>query len=137
MDWEQALRRRCLGDAGVAALVGTRVYWRVRPQGSALPALVLTLISDPRPQTLKAFQERRFSRVQVDCWADGGEPSAPETRAQVVALREAAIAALAGPFTQDGIGFGRSDFTPVTDRGESTETGVVHRDQFDVLVFHD
>lgn len=136
MDWEQALRRRLLADAAVVEMVSARVFWRVRPQGAALPCIVLTLISDPQPQTLEGFQPRRESRVQVDCWADGGDAAAPETRATVVALRKAAIAALAGPFTQDGILFGRTNFTPVMDRGERTETGLVHRDQFDALVFH-
>ncbi|PKB19656.1 uncharacterized protein DUF3168 [Novosphingobium kunmingense] len=136
MDWEQALRQRLLDDAGCAALLGSfdgdpAVFWTERPQGAPYPSLVLTVVSDPRPQTLKGFQGNRESRVQVDCRDDGA------TRGAVKALREAAIAALAGPFVSGGVRFGRSQFGPVRDLSEKTETGFVHRDSFDALIWHD
>lgn len=136
MIWEAALRRRLLADGALSAQVADRVFWRLRQQGSALPALVLTMISDPRPQTLKAFQGNRSALVQIDCWADGGKDGEENSRAEVAALREAAIAALAGPFVQDGMQFSRSTFDPVRDLGEATETGFVHRDSFDATVWH-
>lgn len=136
MTWEAALRRRLLADGALSALVADRVFWRLRQQGSALPAVVLTLISDPRPQTLKGFQGNRGSLVQFDCWADGGKDGEENTRAEVAALREAVIAALAGPFAQDGVQFSRSMFDPVRDLGEATDTGFVHRDSFDATIWH-
>lgn len=136
MSWEQALRQRLLDDAGCAAVLGEfegrpAVFWKERPQGAPYPSLVLTVVSDPRPQTLKDFQGRRETRVQVDCRDDG------PTRTAVIALREAAIAALAGPFVSEGVHFGRSGFDPIRDLGEKTETGFVHRDSFDALIWHD
>lgn len=129
MDWEQAVARRLLTDSAVAALVGSRVDWNLRPHGSALPALVLTLASDPRPQTLAGFTTRRESRVQVDCHA--------ATRGQAVALREAAIAALVQPGTFDGVGFGRGFIEIARSGGEHTESGFVHTDSFDILLWHE
>lgn len=134
MNWEQALRQRLLDDAAVAVLAGARVFWRVRKQGTPLPAVVLTIVSDPRPQTLKGFAARRESRVQIDCWSSG---AADVSRAALAALREAVIAALAPGGDFYGVRFGRANFDPVRDLGELTEAGFNHRDQFDLLVFHD
>lgn len=125
MNWEQALCQRLLDDPAVTC----GVSYGPRPQAEALPWISLQVVSDPRPQTLGAFQARRESRVQIDVRAD--------RRADVVMLREAVIAALAPAGTFNGVLFGRASFLPVRDRGETTETGFVHRDSFDVLVWHD
>jgi len=42
---EEALIAKLLADAGVSALVGTRIYPGVRPQAGPLPAIVFNLIS--------------------------------------------------------------------------------------------
>ena len=137
MNWEAALRSRLIDDSAVAALVADRVFLKFRPQSSLLPAVVVTMVSDPRPQLLGgAVPGRRQSRVQIDCWADGGSGTAPQTRAKVVALREAVIAALAAPGTFYGVLFGGAGFDPVRDLGEPTETGFLHRDSFDVQLMH-
>lgn len=136
MGWQAALRRRLLADGPVAALVGDRIFWTKRPQGSTLPALVLSKISDPRPQTLKGFQSNRSALVQFDSWSDGGKDGEEQTRAEAEALTEAVVAALAGPFQQDGVQFGRTIFDPARDLGEATDTGFVHRDSFDATVWH-
>lgn len=137
MSWEAALRQRLMDDAGVTAIVGTAVFWKRRDPASGLPAVVLTLVSGARPQTLTAFQTMKFGRVQVDCLADGGNGTAVKSRAQVVALREAVIAALADAGTYHGTRFARGQFEPERDLGEATETGFVHRDSFDFLTLHD
>lgn len=134
MNWEQALRQRLLDETAVAALVGSRVDWTRRAQDGALPAVVLTLVSDPRPQHLEGFEARRQSRVQIDCLASGANG---KTRAEVAALREAVIAVLAPAATVGAITFGRSTFDPVRDLGEDTESGFVHRDSFDAYIWHD
>ena len=125
MEWEEALCRRLLADV----TVGQRAGYGPRPQNVPLPWISLKVVSDPAVQILKKFQDRRQSRVQVDVRA--------ETRADVIALRKAVIAALAPGGLFHGITFGRANFTPVRDLGEPTETGFVHRDSFDVMVWHD
>jgi hypothetical protein len=103
----------------------------VRPAGSALPALVLQVISDPRPQHLKGFNARRQSRVQVSCLA--------ADRATVRGLREAAIAALVAAGDFYGVRFGRALIPNLGDRGGDAPsgTGFVHRDLVDLLIWHD
>lgn len=129
MSMETALRSRLLNDATVAGITGTRVDWTERPQMTALPAVTLQVISDPRPQTFSGFTGFRETRVQIDCWG--------LTRGAVVALREAVIAAVAPAGTFYSVNFGRSFFpTGGIDRGENTETGFVHRDSIDALVWH-
>lgn len=129
MNWQQALRQRLLDAPAVSAIIAARATWRVRPADGPLPALVLTTVSDPRPQTLKEFYPRRESRVQLDCYA--------ATQAEVSALCDAAIAALAPGGAFSGIKFGRANFDPVRDLGTETETGFVHRYSFDILIWHD
>ena len=106
----------------------TNVYWTVRPQASPLPAVVLTVVADNREQDLEGFTTTRFTRVQFDILAS--------ERPQVATLREAVIAAIAGPFLRDGIQFQRAMFEDVVDRGTDTDTGFVHRDQFDATIRH-
>jgi hypothetical protein len=65
---EEALRALLRGNPAVAALVGTRVDWGMRPQGSSLPAICLTVISDaPVNRTLDGPGPSQ-ARVQVDCF---------------------------------------------------------------------
>jgi hypothetical protein len=129
MDFEQALRQRLLDDAAVGAIAGARIEWGVRPQGQALPGVVLVLISEPDTQRLDRAQAMVEARVQIDCRAT--------SRAQTVALRKAVKAALRSGGTFNGARFGRGLFSDVRDLSEPLETGVVHRDSFDILVMHD
>ena len=128
MTWTTALRARLIADTAVAAKVGTRIDWAVRPQGAPLPAIVLTKVSDGRPQHLKGFETLRQSRIQIDVLAS--------SRSQVEQITEAVIAAIAGPFNQSGVQFSRTFIDTVTDRGASTDTGFVHRDLIDALIWH-
>lgn len=125
---EVDLRAHLLADGAVAALVGVRVDWSTRPQADDYPAVVLQVVADPRDQHMKAFQELRGTRVQIDCLSR----SAP----QKVALREAVIAAIAGPFTQGGTAFGRVAGLAVRDLGEDGDDGFIHRDSIDATIWH-
>jgi hypothetical protein len=66
---EEALSRLMLADAGISALVGTRVNWVVRPQSSALPAIVLNVIDTLPDYTMQGPSGLASSRVQVTCWS--------------------------------------------------------------------
>lgn len=93
---EEAFRSLLLATAGVTALVGSRVDWGARPQGSAFPAIALHLVSDVNGHTLDGPETMREARVQVDCWA--------ETYAGAVALGRAVRAALDGHRGGDFLG---------------------------------
>jgi hypothetical protein len=129
MSMETALRTRLKNAAGVSTIVGTRIDWTERPQRSAYPAVVLTLVSDVRSQHMAGFDTFRPTRVQIDCFAT--------TAAQKVSLREAVIAAIVPAATQSGVEFLRAQDISVTDRSKNTETGFVHQDLIDLTIWHD
>jgi len=125
---EIALRSRLLNASPVSTIVGTRIYWGVRPQGSAYPAIVLTIVSDSRDQDYKGFVSLWQTRVQIDCYG--------LDRATVVALREAVITAIAPAGTFYGSKFGRAFIDTVQNLGANSETGFIHRDKIDALIWH-
>ena len=65
---EEALIAKLLADAGVSALVGTRVYPGVRPQATALPAIVFNMISANPSYSDDGEDGIAEARVQLDCW---------------------------------------------------------------------
>lgn len=85
---ESELRAILTGNAGVSALVGTRVHWIERAQGGGLPSITLTGISRGENYSLHGRDGLATRRVQVDCWA--------ETYASAKAVEAAVIAALSG-----------------------------------------
>lgn len=119
---EGALRARLVSAATSA---GSSVYWDDRPQGAALPAVVLTVISDIRPQHLKGF-DMNEARVQADVLA--------LSFAGKKALKEAVIAALAPAQSGNGIQFMRATEISAVPRNERTETQFIFRDAIDFLI---
>lgn len=136
MTMETALRRRLMGAAPVTQLTATWegfpcIFWSVRPDKSPYPAIVLTLVYDDHSQNADGFNTFRYSRVQVDCYA--------EDYPTVAALRNAVIAAVVPEPTEtiQGVRFLRAFVNTVVDRGDQTDTGFVHRQLLDVTVWHD
>ena len=121
MDFQGALRARLTG------LAGGRVYWVDRPQTSALPAITLQTVSDPRPQHLKGFNELRPTTVQIDTWGD--------TYAAAKSLMDSVIAAVVPENTSNGIRFDRAMVDGVRDLGERSGEKFIHRQSAD-LIFH-
>lgn len=127
-DFATALRARLVADSAVAAIVGTKVYWTLVPQGTALPYIRMQTVSDPRPEHLRGYQSARQTRVQVDCFAG--------SYATARALAEAVIATAAFPSTVGGVAFGRTKAEGPRDLGEDTGNGFVHRLSLDLLTEH-
>ena len=84
-----ALTALLLGDAGVTALVGTRVHWRRQPnRQNAFPYLGLTQVSGIEDYELEGESGLSRAGVQIDAWgSDYGE---------AVALSDAVKSALSG-----------------------------------------
>lgn len=125
---EVQLRSRLMGNSAVAAIVGTKVHWGVRPQGEAYPSLVMTIVSDGRPQHMGGLIDQRATRVQFDCYGT--------TRAQAVSLREAVIAAILPAALVSGVQFQRSFIDTVRTMDAHTDTGLVFRDMIDAQIWH-
>lgn len=68
MTIEQGLVAELLADAGVAAIVGTRVHPGAVPQNGSLPAIVYQRISSIRDVDMSGPQSFTQVRIQVDCW---------------------------------------------------------------------
>ncbi|MDD2870236.1 DUF3168 domain-containing protein [Neomegalonema sp.] len=63
---EAAISARLLADLALAELVGARIWWHRRDQGSALPALVLHRISEAQDYTYRGAVNLRPLRIQID-----------------------------------------------------------------------
>ena len=59
-----------LADSGLAAQCGDRIFWGERPQGGAVPALVLHLITRRDDYTLSGPVTAKMTRVQFDIFAE-------------------------------------------------------------------
>lgn len=122
------LRARLLADAALAARVANRIDWQSRPQGDALPSVTLQVVSDPRPQHMKGFQDLRATRVQADVW--GG------TDIAVSEIADLLIAAVAPPATQGGTRFSRTFIDSATDLPERLGNTTINRTSLDLIVHH-
>lgn len=123
---EAALIARLLATAGVTALVSTRVNWSRRPQGSALPAIVLHRI-DGTPDVHHSGRSGLVtSRVQCDCWAESYGAAKAIARAVETAIT-------AQTFTQ---GATRFDAILIDSERDDTsdETTPLFRTSLDLLV---
>jgi len=131
MSFETAVAARLLADSDIGSIVTTRVYWQLRPQGSALPAIELSIVTDSRPQNYKRIERRRWTRVQAVAVAtDAGT---------AVALREAVIAALLPPAEAGGVSFGRAQDIFVLPRLNTGAPGTdtEFREIVDLRLWHD
>ncbi len=78
-----ALYEELTRNAGVAALVGTRIYPRMIPQDAALPAIAYMLISNSPDYTQSGHSGLWPSRYQIICTAathDGAHALAEAVR---------------------------------------------------------
>lgn len=123
MDWRQAFRSRVTG------LAGGRVYWVERPQEvKTLPAAVLLVVSDGRPQTLKDF-DLSPKRVQVDTYG--------ANQKEAWDLAEAMLGELIPGETINGHTFFRADvMIGPRDMTERVGNETVFRVSMDLIVHH-
>ena len=73
-----------LASPGISALCGSRINWRKRPQGEAVPAIVLFLISQTGEYVYRGASSLKFARVQCDLYA--------ETYGEALALEKVFVA---------------------------------------------
>lgn len=66
---DEALWTLLTGSSAVTALCGGRIFWGIAPQGTALPALVLNLVSAADTPHLGGTDGLWRYRVQIDCFA--------------------------------------------------------------------
>jgi len=82
--FEEGLYWHLSHDAGVIALVGSRIYPQVIPQDVALPAMAYQRISGPRDHTHSGPSGLARARVQITCSAS----SYSQAKGVAAAVRE-------------------------------------------------
>jgi hypothetical protein len=123
---EESLVSYLLASSGLAALVGTRVYWTRAPQNVAKPYAALQRVSGNRDYHMLGPSGLVESRVQIDCYA--------VTALTAEALARAVDAALSGWHADDIRGVFRDSMRDLpTDTG-SGETAA--RVSLDYIIHH-
>jgi len=123
---EAALIAKLLASVSVTALVGQRINWVRRPQGDALPCIVLHRI-DGAPDVHHGGRSGLVqSRVQVDCWGSSYGSAKAVARAVENAIT-------AQTFTQ---GATRFDVILIADERDTTfdETTPLFRTSLDLMI---
>lgn len=140
MSIEAALYAHLTANAGVAALVGSRVYpMGSVPQGAAFPRITYQRISSVHEHHQGGVAGLAHPRLQVDCWAQGASGYAA-----VKALAEAVRMALDGRRGAMGAGDAAVDVRSVILEGQSdgweppTDSSAVgvHRVRMDFIIWH-
>lgn len=112
-----------------ADVAGGAVYRDERPQGSALPAVILLVVSDPRPSTYEGRQVLRETRVQLDCQA--------ASRGAADDIAEAAIAAAETAGIYGATRFSRSFVDSQRTYSERSDaSGTTFVNSLDLMIWH-
>lgn len=127
MSFETDLRTWLIGDGAIAAKVSARIYWEVRPQGSALPAIVLTGVSADRRQHMAGPMATQGNRVQFDCMA--------ATKGEAIDLRAAVIDRIEGSGVAGTTEFQGGFVNILPGRSDDTSTGVVRTERADANIW--
>lgn len=127
---EEALPKYLLASSGLTALIGQRIDWAARPQASALPALVLHMISGAPEYDDDGEVGLFTARIQFDCW--GATYLAAKNVARQVKARLSGKA-----FVQDGIEFQAAFFENEQDSRESAAGAEeLYRVRLDCILWH-
>ena len=130
---EEALRALLLANTALAALVGRRIDWLERPQGKALPAITLQVISAPRRYTFKGRAPTVTRLVQIDIWGSTYATMKAASRAAVTALDEFTTAGFHGVFIE-----GERETSERRDGPDAAKSTSIFRTSLDVrAVFTD
>lgn len=79
---QEHITARLLGSADLGALVGTRIHWgRLPPGVTALPYVILQVISGPRDYHSTGASGLIQSRLQVDSYGESADDAAAVHRA--------------------------------------------------------
>jgi len=128
---EEALRAHLLAQVAITALVGTRIDWNVRPQGKALPAIVLHFVSGGGDYTMQRRTGFNDTVVQIDVW------SATYLAALTISrLIKTALDDLRLPPLQAFLESERHDFEANPAPAPTTGATDFHRVSLDVRIVH-
>jgi hypothetical protein len=133
MDLAEALLARLSAATSVTDIAAERLYWGVRPQGSALPALVMRQVSSVPEETLAGEDPDLWTtRIQLEAMA--------RSHAEAWALAKAASSTLLPAVVvgtdPQSIEFELGERLGPRDLGEADEKGFVHQAVTDMIFRH-
>jgi hypothetical protein len=128
MDLGAALLARLNAATAVTDIVGTRIYWIQRPQGTERPAVVLRQTGGLDVETLDGSSEMIEANITVDCFG--------QSNLETKALARAVKAALKPPGLQGDFSFDASDVNGPIDLGEPGVEAWEHRATLDCVIRH-
>jgi len=117
---QEDLRGLLLAQPAIAALCGVRIYWGKRPQGGALPAIVLHVVSNVSSYAFSGTIGLDITRVQANIFGESYADVEGVTRALKTSI--SGVRAAYGATVFEGIFFdGRRDrpIAGVSDAGAS------------------
>lgn len=129
---EEALRAYLLAQTAIANLVAARIHWGMRPQGEALPGIVLGVVSRLPVARHSGPAGLSEARIQIDAYG--------ATYAQARGLARALRAALSvRAFEQGGVKFQGAFQLGERDLSEAgaTEATRVFRVSLDFQMWHE
>ena len=127
MSFEIDLRARLANDPTVSGLVGTRIYWKIRPQGTDLPAIILSMVSGQRDQVMSGPMGTQGNRVQFDCMTS--------SKSAAIALRNSVLALIEAKASHGATTFQGGFVSLYRDTAEDTVDGVVHNEMIDATIW--
>lgn len=133
-DFATSLRSLLVADSALAALVSTRIYWGVVPQGADLPYVRLSIISDPRPEHLKGYLASRRTRVRASCFASSFG-AAKQVGARIVKASQGTISNTDGAIGRIKAE-GPRTASDMLDEGGDTPAGYIHHQIVDLMMEH-
>ena len=87
MSVETDLYSTLSNDAGVSALVSTRIYPNLAPENAGQPYVIYSVVTVDRYHTLKGDGDPANKRLQLECVDDGYEGAKALATAVIAALQ--------------------------------------------------
>lgn len=129
MDLGAALVARLEAASAVTAIVGQKIYWIQRPQGTELPAVVMRMAGGTEEETIDSdTADFMQTNVTVDCFGRSNLETKTLARAVRNALKPAG--------TVSGFEFDDSTVSRPIDLGEFGVPGWQHRAALDCVIRH-
>jgi hypothetical protein len=129
MDLGAALVARLEAAGAVTAIVGQRIYWVQRPQGTEVPAVVMRFAGGVEIENLENDEpDYSETSVRVDCFGRSNLETKQLARAVRNALKPAGL--------QGDFSFDESTISRPIDLGEFGVPGWQHRATLDCVIRH-
>lgn len=129
MDLGEALIARLQAASAVTNIVGTKIYWVQRPQGTTLPAVVLRMAGGLEVENLENDDaDYSETNVTVDCFGRSNLEAKNLARAVRNALKPGG--------TQGSFSFDESTISRPIDLGEADVEGWKYRATLDCVIRH-